>query len=182
MKKYFKLSMIVWLAFMLSACAFHARQERDLPFKTIYTNINTNTEFGAELAMEIKAEAPNIQFNVDPGKADIQLIQLKNTRSTKEHSINASGQVLEYLLSLEYSYTIIAPNIGKKGSVLIPETRILQNEYYHYYEGQESVKSVDIDLTFKEMERKIILSIARRITSDEVIERYNTLKHRNALK
>ncbi|AIL32336.1 LPS-assembly lipoprotein LptE [Basilea psittacipulmonis] len=169
--KFLKFIAFTCISLILAGCGFKLQQPVNTPFTTIYTNIDHNSDFGAKLISELKANAPNLRFVNNKDDAQVQLIQLSNTRSKLETAINANGYAEEYLLNLDYRYTLIGPY----DVALIPPTRIIKEQYFSYNENQESVKNTELSQTYDDMETPIITEITKRVISEEVSSKFLSL-------
>ena len=156
------------LCLTLAACGFRLKGTAPLPFSTLYTNINDNSEFGANLLRAISASSPGIQFVDVPADAQARLTQLRNSRSLRELSIDAEGQVEEYELNLEFVFQLT----DNQGHVVLPPTILRSTRELPYDPDATQAKEGEITMVFRDMQQSLISQIVRRLSSPEVNEAY----------
>ena len=156
------------LCLTLAACGFRLKGVAPLPFNTLYTNINDNSEFGAGLIRAISASSPGIRFVGEPADAEARLTQLRNSRSLRELSIDAEGQVEEYELNLEFVFQLT----DSRGRVVLPPTVLRSTRELPYDPSVVQAKEGEISMVFREMQQSLISQIVRRLSSPEVEAAY----------
>lgn len=156
------------LCALLAACGFHMRGTSPLPFDTLYTNIAQNSEFGARLRRAVMASSPHTRFVDSVTDAQAKLIQLSNTQSLRELSINANGQVDEYELNLTFSFQLT----DAKGHMLLPPTTLHTSRDLPYDPTQIQAGAGEISAQYQEMRKSLVDRIVRRLTSPEVVKAY----------
>lgn len=156
------------LALALGACGFHLKNATPLPFKNIYTNINLDKEFGAQLKRTIQANSPNTRFASSLDQADVFLKVINENRSKKQLSIDADGRVEEYELHLSFTFEIITP----AGDMVMPSRTLTSIREIPYNERIVQAKESEISKTFKDMRASLIDQIMRIISAPEVSESY----------
>ena len=156
------------LCAMLAACGFRLKGVAPLPFETLYTNINDNSEFGAGLLRAISASSPGIRFVAVPADAEARLTQLRNARSLRELSIDAEGQVEEYELNLEFVFQLT----DKQGHMVLPPTVLRSTRELPYDPSMVQAKEGEIAMVFREMQQSLISQIVRRLSSPDVNAAY----------
>lgn len=169
---YYKALLISIIVLGLSACGFHLKQATPLAFHSIYTNINLDREFGAQLERVIKANSPGTIFVRSLDEADIFLRVIDNEQTKNQISIDAEGRVDEYELILDFTFEILT----QAGDVVLAPTTLQSIREIPYNERVVQAKESEIDTTFRDMRQSLIDLIMRRISAPEVQERYNELK------
>ncbi|MDX3893631.1 LPS assembly lipoprotein LptE [Pusillimonas sp.] len=159
----------VLLLALLAACGFRMKGTSPLPFNTLYTNINENSAFGADLRRLIVATSPNTRFVDDVTEAEARLTQISMRRSMREISISPEGRVEEYELNLVFVFQLT----DAQGRVLLPPTTLSSTREVPYDPDALQAKQGEIGSLFQEMQRSLIDRIVRRITSPEVAEAYS---------
>lgn len=159
---------LLLLLISLAACGFKLRGATPLPFDSLYTNINSQSSFGAQIIRGIKANSPNTRIVAEASDADVRLIQISNRRTRKEMSLTVDGKVEEYELGLYISVTLV----DSKGNTLLAPTTLSNLRLLPYDEDESSAKAAEMQQLYADMERNIAAAILQRITADEVIENY----------
>lgn len=152
------------LCLFLAACGFHLKGVSPLPFNTIYTNIEENSEFGSGMRRAIVASSPATRFVSDPAQAQARLTQLANTQSLRELSLDAQGRVEEYELNLEFVFQLT----DDKGHVILPPTILRSTREIPYDDTVVQAKQGEIGIVFKEMQQSLIDRVVRRLSSPDV--------------
>src|SRR5690606_35613018 len=159
----------VLLLAVLAACGFRLKGTSPLPFDTLYTNINENSAFGADLRRLIVATSPNTRFVDDVAQAQARLTQISLQRSMREISISPEGRVEEYELNLVFVFKLT----DDQGRELLPATTLRSTREVPYDPDALQAKQGEIGSLFQEMQRSLIDRIVRRITSPEVAQAYS---------
>ncbi|MDO5666436.1 MAG: LPS assembly lipoprotein LptE [Alcaligenaceae bacterium] len=155
----------------LTACGFKLRGASSLPFDSLYTNISSQSSFGAQIIRGIRANSPHTRIVDTAQEAEVRLLQLNNRRTRKEMSLNVDGKVEEYELGLYISFTLV----DNAGNTLLEPTTLSNLRLLPYDENEASAKAAEMQQLYADMERNIAASILQRITADEVIHRYQQL-------
>lgn len=163
-RRFYKPLLCLLAAGMLAACGFHMRGAVDLPFSTVSTNINDNSEFGSLLLRNLRAIAPDTRFVSEKEPADVIFKQIRVQRLSKEMSLDVDGRVEEYELSLIYQFMLT----DKEGNILLPPTEIISHELMPYDEDQSDADNQQIDYTYRQMEKGMVDKIVRYISSEQV--------------
>lgn len=153
---------------VLGACGFHLKGATPLPFQSLYTNINLDSEFGARLRRTISANSPDTRFTDRRQDADVYLHQINESQNLRQLSLDADGRVEEYELNLEFQFELL----DRTGHVLLPPTTLLSVRELPYNDRIVQAKEGEIDRTFKDMRNSLIDQILRRMSSPEVRAAY----------
>jgi len=159
------------LCLLLSACGFHLKGERPLPFSTLYTNISPDSEFGTGLRRAILASSPGLRLVDTPADAEARLVQLALRQSLRDISIDARGRVEEYELSLEFGFQVT----DAAGRFLLEPTTLRARRELPYDPDAVQARQSEITVMFRSMQQSMIDRIIRRLTAPEVAQ-----AHRNA--
>lgn len=175
---YFRVLILSTVLLSISACGFHLKQATPLAFHSIYTNINLDREFGAQLERIIKANSPGTVFVKAPEQADVLLMVLSDNQNKRQISIDAEGRVDEYELQLNFTFEILS----RAGDVVLAPTTLQSIREIPYNERVVQAKESEIDTTFRDMRQSLIDLIMRRISAPEVQQRYADLmlEHKQA--
>ena len=152
----------------LGACGFHLKGATPLPFQTIYTNINLDSECGARLQRTITANSPTTRFTAHSRDAQVYLHQIAESQDLRQLSLDADGRVEEYELNLEFQFELL----DTQGHVLLPPTTLIGVRELPYNDRVVQAKESEIDRTFKDMRNNLIDQILRRISAPEVQSAY----------
>ncbi|WP_432784733.1 LPS-assembly lipoprotein LptE [Oligella sp. MSHR50489EDL] len=174
LKHYAYLLLVLMLVASLAACGFKLRGASPLPFESLYTNISSQTPFGIQIIRGIRANSPQTRIVENAADAEVRLLQINNRRTRKEMSLNVDGKVEEYELGLYISFTLV----DQAGNTLLEPTTLSNLRLLPYDEENASAKATEMQQLYADMERNIANSILQRITSDDVIQRYQAL-HKN---
>ncbi|MGO1767258.1 hypothetical protein CAP48_14150 [Advenella sp. S44] len=158
----------VLLSMVLVGCGFKLRGEKPLPFTSMYTNIDANTRFGANLRRSLQASSPSLQFVDNAGAAQAVLSQLDREQSQREVSLNAQGQVEEYELMLRLTFQLVSSD----GQLLIPPSTLTSTRTLPYDEANSQAKDQEMVTLYQDMEAQMVDQLVRRISSDDVIQGY----------
>jgi LPS-assembly lipoprotein len=157
---------VVVLVMLLASCGFAMRGTTPLPFDSLYTSVAQNTRFGAQLRRAIRATSPNTRIVETAKEAAAQLLQISSTRSLRQVSLNAQGQVEEYELSIAFVFRLI----DAKGNALLPDTTLISTHELPYNVQLVQAEQGQIDSVFETMQQSLVDRIVRRITSAEVLD------------
>lgn len=160
------------LALALAACGFHLKNATPLAFGNIYTNINLDREFGAQLQRTIIANSPATRFVPSPEDADVILRVMGEEQTKKQLSIDADGRVEEYELNLSFTFEIVTP----AGDSVLAPTSLHSTREIPYNERIVQAKESEIDRTFKDMRASLIDQIMRIISAPDVSDKYQELQ------
>lgn len=154
----------VVLCLMLAACGFRLKGPSPLPFNTLYTNIEENSEFGAGIRRAIVASSPNTRFVADPTQAEAKLTQIANEQNMRELSIDAQGQIEEYELNLAFTFELT----DAQGNTILPATTLRATREVPYNPSAVQAKQSEIGMVFKEMQQSMINRVVRHLSSPDV--------------
>lgn len=159
---------------LLSACGFHLKNATPLPFKTLFTNINLDSDFGARLRRTVEANSPETRFVERQSEAEVYLHQISDDQNLRQISVNAQGQVDEYELDLNYSFELL----DKAGHVLLAPTVLRSVRELPYNVNIVQAKDSEITRTFSDMRNSLIDQILRRMSAPDVQEAYRNADNR----
>lgn len=109
-----KLSLVLLLIGLLSACGFKLRGSADLPghqlpFSTIALTLAPTSEFYAQMKRSIEASSKGTRV-VDLNEAEAVLTVLGDTSQKKILSLSGKGKAREYQLIRTFSFKVSANN------------------------------------------------------------------------
>lgn len=155
----------------LHGCGFRLQGPSPLPFDTLYTNISLNSSFGAQLERILKANTAGLQFYSERDQAQAALIELENSRRTREVALDPQGNVEEYQLNLHFSFELL----DKAGRKVLPPTSLMVTRYLPNDPDATQAKESERDSLYASMEEELIERIARRLTAPDVRSRFDEL-------
>jgi len=167
----------IGLSLALSGCGFKLKGGSPLPFNTLYTNISLNSAFGAQLQRMLEADSPGLRFVAERDEAQATLIQLQNSRRTRDVALDPQGNVEEYQLNLVFRFELLDAQ-GKK--ILAPTTltvtRFLPND-------PDSVQAKESERAslYAAMEQDVIERLSRRLTAPDITERFEMLEQQEGM-
>lgn len=159
--------------FSLNACGFRLKQSHNLPFTTLYTNVEENSSFGARLRRILLANAPDLRLVDSSDAAEVQLLQLAYNRNLRELSLDPSGEVENYELQLLMEFSLT----DNKGDFLMPPTTLSVIRDIPNNPDSSYAKQLEIDSLFDDMELSVVDRLVRRLSSMDVQQAYeNSLR------
>ncbi len=159
---------------LLGACGFHLKGTTPLPFQSIYTNIDLDSEFGARLRRAIEASSPDTRLTDRRTEADVYLHQISDDQSLRQVSIDAEGRVEEYQLNLDFRFELL----DRFGHVLLAPTTLHSIREIPYNERIVQAKESVICRNFASMRNDLVDRILRRISAPEVQAAYHNADER----
>lgn len=161
-------SLALSLLLALSACGFRLKQSHNLPFNTIYTNVEENSSFGSRLRRLLSVNAPNLHFVSTPEAAEVQLLQLAYRRHLRELSLDPNGEVEDYELHLFMEFSLL----DNKGGVLMPPTTLSVIRDIPNNPDNSYAKQIEINTLFDDMELSLVDRLLRRLSAIDVQQAY----------
>lgn len=170
------LAALLVLSATLSACGFHLKGATPVPFQSIYTNINLDTEFGARLQRTILSNSPHTQFTPRRNEADAYLHLISDEQDLRQLSLDADGRVEEYELELRFTFEVL----DREGRLILPPTTLRSVRELPYNDRIIQAKESEITHNFNNMRNELIDQILRRLSAPEVANAYANASERPA--
>ncbi|ASY37622.1 LPS-assembly lipoprotein LptE [Taylorella equigenitalis] len=148
------------------------RSEVELPFSTIYSELNTQERFGVMLKRMLKARSPNLKFIDDPKLADIILETKGLSKARTPLSLDPDGKVEEYELYVSLEFKLLS----NKGEVLVPKTLIKTTRIIPYNILESNAGDKETEFLYEDMEKEIASKLFGRITASELSEKFKNKK------
>jgi LPS-assembly lipoprotein len=178
-----KLSLVLLLVGLLSACGFKLRGSADLPahklpFATIALTLAPTSEFYAQLKRSIEASSANTRV-VDVNEAEAILMVLGDTSQKNILSLNTSGRVREYQLVRTFSFKVQANNpsaapapqvkytdapIVAPTEYVVPSTIVLRREVT-YSDDLVLSKEAEEGLLWRDIQNDLVHQLMRRLAT-----------------
>jgi LPS-assembly lipoprotein len=178
-----KLSAILLLAGLLSACGFKLRGSADLPahqlpFATIALTLAPTSEFYAQLKRSIEASSAATRV-VDAREAEAILTVLGDTSQKNILSLNTSGRVREFQLVRTFTFKVQAntPTAAPAPQVkytdaptvapteyIAPSTIVLRREVT-YSDDLVLSKEAEEGLLWRDIQNDLVQQLMRRLAT-----------------
>jgi LPS-assembly lipoprotein len=148
----------------LGGCGFALRGTADLPFKTLYVNLEDTSELGAQLRRYVRTTT-STQIVEDSKAAEAQLQVLSDTRERSVLSLDASGRVREF--ELRYLFTFRLHN--GRGYEFIQPTTIMLKRDLTFNDAATLAKESEANLLYRDMQMEVIQQLLRRMAAVEPV-------------
>lgn len=161
-----RILLCIALSLMLAGCGFTLRGPSELPFDSIHINQSPNSEFGAQLRRQLRAEVPRTTIVEDPALAEARLQILENSRDRMEVALNAEGRVQEYDLTLRIVFQVL----DVLGNAIVPPTTLTTTRTLAYDDNVAQAKEAEAQALYASMQKDIVSRILRRIEATDTRE------------
>jgi len=162
----------IGLSLVLSGCGFKLKGGSPLPFNTLYTNISLNSAFGAQLQRMLEANSPGLRFVAERDEAQATLIQLQNSRRTRDVALDPQGNVEEYQLNLVFRFELL----DAQGKKILAPTTLTVTRYLPNDPDSVQAKESERASLYAAMEQDVIERLSRRLTAPDITERFEMLE------
>lgn len=162
----------IGLSLVLSGCGFKLQGSSPLPFNTLYTNISLNSAFGAQLQRMLEANSPGLRFVAERDEAQATLIQLQNSRRTRDVALDPQGNVEEYQLNLVFRFELL----DAQGKKILAPTTLTVTRYLPNDPDSVQAKESERASLYAAMEQDVIERLSRRLTAPDITERFEMLE------
>lgn len=169
-------ALCIGLILILSGCGFKLKGTSPLPFNNLYTNISLNSSFGAQLQRILQADSPGLSFVADREQAQAILMQLQNSKRTRDVALDPQGNVEEYQLNLVFRFELL----DTKGQKILPPTTLTVTRYLPNDPDAVQAKESERVSLYAAMELDLIERLSRRLTAPDISERFIALEQENA--
>lgn len=143
----------------LTGCGFRLRGHFDLPFETMYLDMNRNTPFASRLERHLKAGAGvRLVPSISEAQAILKILSQSNERRAVAY--NANGDAREYELKTTLQFRLTSP----EGDEFLPDTVISVTREVSYNEDEDYLSRDQSEaLVLNEMQQDIVSQMIRRI-------------------
>lgn len=152
-------SIVALAGLLASGCGFHLRGSAQVPFKTMFLNINDASGFGSELRRNLRA-ATDVQIVDDPAKAEAIFELITELREKEVLSINSAGRAREYTLHYRVRYRV---HDGKGHDFIAPSELSLKRDI-SFNEDALLAKESEETLLYRDMQTDMVQQILRRLS------------------
>jgi LPS-assembly lipoprotein len=149
---------MLFIGFALAACGFQLRGSWQLPYDSIYVDIPSHSEFGAQLKRTIVGTGA---ARLADSAADAQAIFVPTgeTRERKILSYSSAGRVREVQLKYRYGFRVR----DAAGKDLVPPGTVEMVRDLTYDDSQTLAKEQEEDLLWRDMLNDLTQQIMRRL-------------------
>ena len=151
----------------MTGCGFALRKAPAFAFKTLFSPLAEGSVLGNALkrSLESGGAVRVITDAAQMDQADVILDVLQDQREKVVVGVNASGQVREFQLRIQFKFKLRNP----KGAELIAPTEIAQQRDISFNETAELAKEAEEGLLYRDMQNDIVQQIMRRLAAVTVI-------------
>ncbi|MGA0586241.1 LPS assembly lipoprotein LptE [Dyella sp. KRB-257] len=155
MSRFVKLSSLLVLALLVSACGFHLRQSVALPpsMQRIHLTVNNGGDLQRNLARALRNAGISIEDVGGPGVAELAVPQA--SFSTDTLSISGGARVTEYSVHYRVRFGVTAAS----GKVLLPPQDIQMSREYSY----DATNTIGNDAQVEEIQRSLVDDMVQSI-------------------
>lgn len=155
MSRFLKLSSLLVLALLVSACGFHLRQSVALPpsMQRIHLAVNNGGDLQRNLARALRNAGISIEDASGPGVAELAVPQA--SFSTDTLSISGGARVTEYAVHYQVRFGVT----DATGKVLLPPQDIQMSREYSY----DATNTIGNDAQVEEIQRSLIDDMVQSI-------------------
>jgi len=158
-RTFFRLPVFLITALLLSACAFHLREQMAMPFKTLYLDAeNPNTPFISDLRRSL--DANHVQLVSSASEADVVLKIVFESADKQILTLGSNGRVNEFRLS----YRISLRAYDLKQQDWIPAEEMEMHRDFSYDDTIVLAKEAEAALLYKSMRSDMVQQIMRRLS------------------
>jgi LPS-assembly lipoprotein len=159
MRSFFQLTGLLIAVLMLSSCAFHLREQADMPFKTLYLEAeNPKTLFIADLRRSL--EANDVKLASAAAQADVILNIVFERPEKQILTLGGDGRVNEFRLS----YKISLRAYDLKQLDWMPAEEIYLYRDFSYDDSIVLAKEAEEALLYQNMRSDMVQQIVRRLS------------------
>jgi LPS-assembly lipoprotein len=151
-------ALILVLCLGLAACGFKLRSSWSLPYESLFLDIPTQSEFGAQLKRTLRgSQATRIADRAEDAEASFK--PTGESRERKVITYSSGGRVREVQLIYRYSFRII----NREGSDLIAPATVTMTRDMTYDEANALAKAAEEDLIWRDMMNDLTQQIMRQL-------------------
>lgn len=156
-------ALFAWLGLLLTlsltACGFHLREAKPLPFTSLYLGVSATSELGAALRRQIAATQSS-KLVESPAEAQAVLEVLNESRDKTILSLSAAGRVREFLLTQRFVFRVH----DGKGREFIKQSEIKVTRTITYSDTELLSKESEERLLQRDMQNDLITQVMRRLS------------------
>ena len=155
MSRFVKLSSLLVLILLLSACGFHLRESVALPpsMQRIHLTVNNGGDLQRNLARALRNSGITIEDDSGPGVAELVVPVARF--STQTLSISGGARITEYSVQYQVKFSVV----DATGKVLLPEQTVQMSRDYSY----DATNTIGNDAQVEEIQRSLIDDMVQSI-------------------
>ena len=150
--------LVIGLALTLAACGFHLRGTAQLPFKSVYVQAPSTSEFARQLKRTLQSGTSTRVTN-SPADAEVVLQILNELQEKQILSLTGGGRVSEFLLRYRVSFRLT----DKLNHEHIPASEIVLRQDYTFNDEQLLSKDNEEANLFRTMRKDAVNQLLRRL-------------------
>lgn len=143
---------------LITACGFHLRGARPLPFQSIYLDISAYSPMGADLRRQIAANGGTV-VTEKAADAEVQLLVLQDAKEKVILSLGTDGKVNEYSLHQRFAFKVV----DGKGREVLPASAIDLKRDISFANGQVLAKEQEEAQIYRSMQFDLVQQLLRRL-------------------
>ncbi|MBK9217041.1 MAG: hypothetical protein IPL70_00490 [Uliginosibacterium sp.] len=148
---------------LVTACGFHLRGPRPLPFASIYLAMDNYAELTVALKRQIRSTGTT-RIAEKPEEAELILQVGRNDREKNILSLNAKGTVREYQLKQRFGFRLI----GRDGREVTPLSEIAITRDVSFNDSDALAKEQEEQVLFRDMENDLVQQLMRRLSASRL--------------
>ncbi|HEX7340525.1 MAG TPA: LPS assembly lipoprotein LptE [Rhodanobacteraceae bacterium] len=159
MKSLARLSAVLTLGLLLSACGFHLRRSAQLPagMQTVYLQVSGNGPFRRALARALAASGSTVVEAAGPGVATLNVPVARFESNSV--AITGAGRVSEYALDFHVRFDVTDAN----GKTLVPEQDARLSREYTYDASHAVGRETQVQAIRSDLIQSMVQSVMFRL-------------------
>lgn len=150
-------------ASLLAACGFQLRGAQPLPFATLHLAVAENSELGASLKRNIRAQG-GTKLVDNPQDAQAIFTVVSEVREKSILSLSSAGRVREFQLRLRFAFRVH----DAKGREYLPTNEIIQTRDISFSDAQVLAKEQEEALLYRDMQNDMVQQLMRRLAAVKI--------------
>jgi LPS-assembly lipoprotein len=143
----------------LSACGFTMRGSAELPFRTLYNGISSDSVLADEFNRQARI-ASGTELVTNRSRAEAAIEVTRESRAKEAVSFSPSGRPREYLLRYQVTFQVRDAN----GVALLEPTEISLRRYITTTDVEVLSAQLEEEFLYREMQTDMAQQILRRIS------------------
>jgi LPS-assembly lipoprotein len=148
------------LVLLLTSCGFQLRGEPEVGIRKLYLSSVGASAVKDDIRRTLATGPTRLVLTPAEGEANLQILQEEREKSVA--TIQGTGRVYEYQLTLRVRYQLTIP--GREEPV-IPPTRLETRRLITYSETAPTAKEAEEQLLYKDMQLDLAHQILRQVAA-----------------
>ncbi len=153
-------TLILLLAFTLSACGFQLRGTYNLPWETLHISLPENSELYFQIKHGVEAGTLT-KVVTDAKQASASLVILRNEQLKSILSLSGKGLVREFQLTRTFMYRVQ----DASGKELLPASQIILQRDMTFDDERIFAKESEEAMIWREMQQDMVQQLLRRLAA-----------------